>query len=222
VIVVVCLESPRPSRASRAALDLAGSLCPNARLIAVTAGGPHDGASLALACATAAVGQVVHLADAALDHADFMTLGMVLAEAARHLEAGLVVTGERSDEEGQGLVPAALAHALHAPLLARALAVRPAQAADTVEVVLRSGGRRLTVAAPLPLVVSVPPRPDVAPAAAAGRLREIETWDLGRIGLAADRLVPRPELLGTLVPTPAELPHDLTLEEAAAALLRHH
>jgi electron transfer flavoprotein alpha/beta subunit len=221
VIVLVCLESPRPSRASRAALDLACSLCPDARLIAVTAGGPGDGDSLVLARSTAAVSRVVHIADAALDHGDFMTMGVVLAEAARHLEAGLVVTGERSDEEGQGLVPAALAHHLHAHLLARVLAVRPAQQAESVEVVLRSGGQRLTVAAPLPLVVSVPAPLVVPTAPSTGAQRESETWSLDRIGLAASRLVPRPELLGALVPAPAESPRDLTLEETAAALLRH-
>jgi electron transfer flavoprotein alpha/beta subunit len=221
MIVLVCLESPRPSRASRAALELACSLCPDARLIAVSAGGPADSDSLELARSTAAVSRVVHVADAALEHGDFMTMGMVLAEAARHLEAGLVVTGERSDEEGQGLVPAALAHHLHAHLLARVLAVRPAQQADTVEVVVRSGGQRLTVAAPLPLVLSVPPPLGMPPAPSTGPRRESETWGLERIGLAADRLIPRPELLGAMVPAPVESFRDLTLAEATAALLRH-
>lgn len=221
MIVLVCLESPRPGRASRAALELTCSLSGSARLIAVTAGGPKDGGSLELARSCAALSQVVHIEDGTLDHADFMTMGMVLAEAARHLVADVIVTGERSDEEGQGLVPAALAHHLRAHLLSRVLAVRPAGQVDRVEVVVRAGGQRVTVACSLPLVVSVPARPADQAASLPLSSREVETWSLERIRLDASRLVPRPELLGTLVPAPTEAPRKLTLEEASAALLRH-
>jgi electron transfer flavoprotein beta subunit len=221
VIVLICLEADRPSRASRAALDLACSLSGSARLVVVTAGGPKDSSSLALARSCAACAQVVHIEDGALENADFMTMGMVLAETARHLEAGLVLTGERSDEEGQGLVPAALAHHLRAPLLSRVLALRPAEQPDRVETVVRSGGQRVTVASPLPLVVSVPPRAPAQTTTLSSSLREEETWGLERIGLAASRLVPRPELLGALVSVPAEPPREMTFTQASAALLRH-
>ena len=221
MIVLLCLESPRPGRASHAALALAGSLAGNAQVVALSAGGPRDSASLGLARACPALARVIHLDDATLDQADFMTMGMVLAEAARHLGAGLVMAGERSDDEGQGLVPAALAHHLHAHLLARVRAVRLAEADDTVEVILQAGGQLCTVASPSPLVVTVPAQPGAPAVPAGSAAHDVETLTLAGIGLDASRLVPRPDLLGALVPAPGEPRREMTLAEAAAALARH-
>ena len=157
MIVLVCLESPAPSRASRAALDLACTLAADAQVVAVSAGGSAASKSLDLARRRSPVSRVLHIEDPALDQADFLTTGMVLAEAARHLEAGLVIAGERSDHEGQGLVPAAIAHHLHAHLVSRVQSVRLAATPDTVEVTLRAGGTICTLACPMPLVLTTSP-----------------------------------------------------------------
>lgn len=221
MIVLVCLESPAPSRASRAALDLACTLAAEPQVVAVSAGGSAASLSLDLARRRSPVSRVLHIEDPALDQADFLTTGMVLAEAARHLEAGLVIAGERSDHEGQGLVPAALAHHLHAHLVSRVQSVRLAATPDTVEVTLRAGGTICTLACQIPLVLTTSPGADIAAEPPVGAPRAVESLPLAQLGLDASRLVPRPDLLGTLVPAPGERPREMTWEEASAALFRH-
>jgi len=220
VIVLVCLESPAPGRASRTALDLACSLPGNAQIVALSAGGSAASQALELVSRWVRIRRLLHLEDPSLDQADFFTMGMVLAEAARHLEASLVFTGERSDDEGQGLVSAALAHHLRAPRIARVQAVRVSDSADTVEVTLRAGGRLCALACHLPLVLTVPPETSpIAPVD--GEARPVETLPFAVLGLDPSRLVPRPDLLGTLVPAPAESLRTMSMDEAAAALARH-
>jgi electron transfer flavoprotein alpha/beta subunit len=148
-------------------------------------------------------------------------MGMVLAEAARHLEASLVIAGERSDEEGQGLVPAALAHDLKAHLISRVDAVRVSATADAVEVRVRAGGQICTIECPLPLVLTTPPRAAGEARPTASHPGSIETLPLTQLAIDASRLVPRPDLLGSLAPAPAESVREMTFEEASAALLRH-
>jgi electron transfer flavoprotein alpha/beta subunit len=204
VIVLVCLESPSPGRASRAALDLACALPAPAQVVALSAGGPSQTPSLEMACACAA--RVLHLDDPTLDKADFLTMGMVLAEAARHVEAGIVLTGEHSDDEGQGLVPAALAHHLHAPILSHVQVVTfPEGKADSVEVTVRAGGRICRIESPLPLVLSTSPTAASLPGLNVGAVAaSVETLTLAQLGLDSSRMVPRPDLLGGMVATPAE------------------
>ena len=221
MIVLVCLESPAPGRASRAALDLACTLAGGAQVVVISAGGSASSASLALASSHASVARVLHLDEPALDKANFLTVGMVLAEAARHLGASLVIAGERSDDEGQGLVPAALAHHLKAPLISRVQAVRVSATADTVEVTTRAGGQLCSLACPLPLVLSTPPSRAVAADPAAANRGAVDTVTLAQLGVDGSRLVPRPDLLGTLVPAPAASARDMTFEQAAESLLRH-
>jgi electron transfer flavoprotein alpha/beta subunit len=221
VIVLLCLESPSPGRASRAALDIACTLAETASVVAISAGGGKDGPAIALARSCAALSRVVHIDDAALDQADFMTTGMVLAEAARRLEASFVLAGERSDDEGQGLVPAALSHHLHANLLSRVQAVRLSPNADTVEVTLRAGGQRCTVAAHAPLVLTTCAGLHARTSQHGAPVRDVETLSLASIGIDGSRLVPRPDLLGGFVPKPEPGPREMALAEACAALLRH-
>ena len=219
--VLVCLESPAPGRASRAALDLACTLAGGAQVVVISAGGLASSASLTLARTHASVARVIHLDEFALDKADFLTVGMVLAEAARYLQAGLVIAGERSDDEGQGLVPAALAHHLKVPLISRVQAIRVSATADTVEVTTRAGGQLCTLACPLPLVLSTPPSRAAAADPAAANLGAVETLTLAQLGVDGSRLVPRPDLLGSLVPPPPESVRDMTFAQAAKSLLRH-
>ena len=221
MIVLVCLEPPAPGRSSRAALDLACTLAGSARLLALTVGGPAGSESLELARSCAPLTRVLHIDAPELDQVDSMTTGMVLAEAARHLEAGLVIAGERSDREGHGLVPAALAHHLKATIVSRVQTVRFAQPADGAEVTTRAGGRLCTLVCPLPLVVTTAPDRVVPMARAAGTPHAVARLPLAQIGLEASRLVPRPDLLGELAPAPPASVDELTWEEAQAALLRH-
>jgi electron transfer flavoprotein beta subunit len=221
VIVLVCIEPPVPGRATRAALDLACSLAAGARLLALTLGGPAASAALDLARTCAPLARVLHLEAPDLDPSDAMTTGLVLAEAARHLEAGLIIAGDRSGGEGQGLVPAAIAHHLRAPIVSRVRRVRLLDPAERVEVTARAGGRLCTLDCPLPLVLTTssegaaPVVPVTAEPHAAAPL------SLSQIGLDASRLVRRPDLLGAMASAPATNPRQVSWAEARAALARH-
>jgi len=221
VNVLVCLEAPSAGRAARAALDLACTLATNTKVFVISAGGPATSAAIGLARQRAAVARIIHLDDPALDKADFMNLGLVLAHAARHVEANLVLAGERSDQEGQGLVPAAIAHHLKAHLISRVQAIVLSPAGDAVDVTARAGGQICKVSCPLPLVVTMSARTTTIAATNAASSAAVETIQLAQLGLDADRLVPRPDLLGALVPAPAGSVRTMTPEEASAALLSH-
>jgi len=220
VIVLVCLEPPQPGRGARAAEILARKLAGVAESVAVCVGGPLDSPSLTWAIDRHSFRRVIHVDDAPLEKTDFMTLGAILAEVARRLGAGVVITGEHSDREGQGLVPAAIAHHLHAPLIARVCELRRSGAdPDRLEITTRAGGKLCTLDVATPIVLSTEPASyeEIVPLAATGA-SAVETLTLPQLGLDADRLVPRPELLGTPVAAPSERPATMTPEEAARFL----
>ena len=224
MIVLVCLESQSPSLASRAALRLACALGDKAEVVVVSAGGTPDSASFELARQNTAVRRLVHLKDPTFDKADFVTLGMILAEAARHLGARVIFTGEHSDIEGQGMVPAALAHHLHAPLFARVMNVQlPATDDTALRLTVRSGGQLCNVTSPLPAVLATPPALAVDGAQTAEAKKsspEVETLTLAELAIDASRLVPRPDLLGTLVTKATQSVQHKSFDEAAHLLLR--
>jgi len=225
MIVLVCLESPRPSQASRAALNLACSLGDHAQVIVVSAGGDAENASCELARQSMAVQRIVQLRDPALDGADFLTLGMVLAEVARHLEARVILVGEHSDDEGQGLVPAALAHHLRAPLLARVHGVEfSATNEEVLQVTVRASGCLCKVSSALPIVLATSSTPASAnPQPTLGSKSTsptVETRSLSQLGIDHSRLVPRPDLLGARVPAKADTVEHKSFDEAAQILLR--
>jgi electron transfer flavoprotein beta subunit len=223
VIVLVCLES-QPSLASRAALRLACNLGERAEVVVVSAGGTADSASFQLARQYAAVRRIVHLNNPTLNKADFVTLGMILAETARQLGARVIFTGEHSDGEGQGMVPAALAHHLRTPLFARVAHVQlPARDNEALRLTVHSGGRLCTVTSPLPAVLATPPAiaADGANSAEARHSSPtVETLTLAQLGMDASRLVPRPNLLGTLVAKAAQTVQYKSFDEAAHILLQ--
>jgi hypothetical protein len=66
VIVLVCLESPSPSLASRAALRLACGLGDRAKVVVLSVGCESAGPSFELARRSAAVRRIVHLSPAPL------------------------------------------------------------------------------------------------------------------------------------------------------------
>lgn len=220
MIVLVCLESPEPGRAGRAALSLARQLAATAQIVALSAGGPVASASLELARQGGAH-RVIHFDEPALDRADFFTLGMVLAEAARHIKAALVIAGEHSDNEGQGLVPAALAHHLGAPIVARVQDVERSTAADdAVVLTVRAGGRKNRIAMALPLVLSTSIATNATPVAGQSSRPGVETITFAQLGLDHSRVVPRPDLLGTRVPLAAPRIQYKSFDEVARMLLR--
>jgi electron transfer flavoprotein alpha/beta subunit len=149
-----------------------------------------------------------------------MTVATVLSEVGRQIRADVVIAGEHSDGEGQGLVPAALAHQLQAPFIARVLDARTVDSAG-LEITVPAAGRLFTVGCCLPVVISTSARfdddetPDAHNPASC-----VETISLAQLTLDPSRLVPRPELLGSLVPFPAEARRQMTPDQAARFLLR--
>lgn len=223
MIVLLCLESPSPSPASRAALCLASTLGDKAEVVVLSAGGATGSASFELARQSAAVRRIVHLQDTGLREPDFFTLGMVLAEAARHLEARVVVAGQHTDIEGQGLVPAALAHHLRAPLFARVQsATLPPSGQGVLKITVRAGGKLCTVASPLPVVLSTSEGElgSMPPREAGQSAPTVETLSLAQLGMAASLLVPRPGLLGILAPAQGHGIESKSFDESARILLR--
>jgi electron transfer flavoprotein beta subunit len=222
VIVLACLDAPNASRASLAALALAGRLGAQAQVLALAVGGSSAVVGLEKAKTCPWVRRAIHFDEPALADADFLTLGMVLAEAARNLRAQLVLAGERSDDEGQGLVPAAIAHHLRAPLLARVRDLHLASE-SAVEVTLRAGGLLCKVHSNVPLVITTPPRRDTSPSAlSAEPAREpaIERLTLKDIGVEPSRVVPRPPILGAIEASAAVPGHLDPVEEAARILFK--
>ena len=224
MIVLVCLESPRPGQASLAALRLACAMGDTAKVIVISAGGEARNEACALACRTEGVARVVQLCDKELDEADFLSVGRVLAEAARHLEASIVLVGEHSDDEGEGLVPASLAHHWGAPLLARVREVQlPAKEEAPWEVTVRASGCLCKVRGTSPLVLAVPPAIAGTSPQPTGKNQtacEIETLSLTQLGIDTSVLVPRPDLLGALVLLKSERVENKSFDEAAKIILR--
>ncbi len=190
--IAVCMESPS-GRASRRALSFALRL-----------GAEHPvtilcvGAQEPPAVRTSGAQRAVCVRDEALAAADHATRALVLAEGARHLHADLVLAGAASDDEGRGLVPAALAHQLHVPILAHAQSLALA-AADEFAITLCSGGQRLRLGHKGPLVVTVAPhREEVPQTNDAAPPLAWEFLSLAQLGLDASRLLRRPNLLGEL------------------------
>jgi electron transfer flavoprotein beta subunit len=193
-------------------------------VVVLSVGGESAGPSFELARRSAAVRRIVHLQDPTFKKAGFFTLGMVLAEAARHLEARVILAGQHSDGEGQGMVPAALAHHLRAPLFARVEAVQlPANENEVLYLSLRSGGRLCKVESPLPAVLTTQPAPadETSPSAENTQSSPaVETLSLAQLGIDASRLVPRPDLLGTHAPARTAIIQHRSFDEAAHILLR--
>jgi electron transfer flavoprotein beta subunit len=203
-------------------MHLARQLAETAQIVALSAGGPANSFALEMARHGGAH-RVLHLDEPELDRADCLTLGTVLAEAARHIQATLVIAGERSDDEGQGMVPAALAHHLEAPLVARIQRVMPSTTtADAVVLTVRAGGRENRLEMRLPLVLSTSPAPG-APSrrdVTAKTPPVVERLTLAQLGLDPSRVIPRPSLLGARSLTPVLDIQHRSIDEVAELLLR--
>jgi electron transfer flavoprotein alpha/beta subunit len=165
--------------------------------------------------------RLLRLQESALGEANCDTTAMLLAEIARHVKAEVVLAGEQSGAEGQGLVAAGIANHLHAPYLAGAAAVAASDQPGRIQVTVRSGGCPCKVISPAPVVATVPPLGRTAGTPTADvTLPKVEVLSLADLGVEASRLVRRPDLRGTLVSTPGQVVRNTTFEQAARILLR--
>ncbi|HEY4395693.1 MAG TPA: hypothetical protein VGP64_16595 [Polyangia bacterium] len=219
--IIVCLRAPPPDPEGDAlgrseayalahALALAGT---EHKVTAVLGGTSMEAGPLRLALAAGA-DRAVRVAADDLASADFHTIGQVLSIALRRVGSDLVLTGVRSDDEGLGAAPAALARHLGVPYLTgvEEIAILNTQ---TAEVVLRGGGRkrRLQVKLPAVLAVAAPPRPPAPRPARTGEAPAIEVIALGDPESTVVRR--RTELLGR--PEPAS--RGIETVTSAAALV---
>ena len=205
--IVVCFRAPPPdpegdalgrsdAHALAHAFALAGA---EHKVTAVLGGISMEAGPLRLALAAGA-DRAVRVAADDLAGADFHTIGQVLSIVLRRIGVDLILAGVRSDDEGLGAAPAAIARHLGVPYLTgvEEIAIVNSQ---TAEVVLRGGGRRRRIQAKLPAVLAVaaPPR---APAPRPARTGEAPAIEVIPIGDPESTVVRRrTELLGR--PEPA-------------------
>jgi electron transfer flavoprotein alpha/beta subunit len=157
--VVVCVEPWGLSEATRAALALATRV-PDATVIALAAA--DDSAAAALAEAQRLGAQrAAQMMEMALESLDVGALGKTLAEALKMLKVDLVLCGARSDGEGRGVVPAAIAHHWKSSYVPHVESLALSGGEAIVE--LRAGGRKRRLAVALPTVLTVAVAPAGAP-----------------------------------------------------------
>jgi electron transfer flavoprotein beta subunit len=203
--VVVLVEPKKISEAVRSALLLARRLAPNAQVTALSAGKPETTAGLEEALRLGAT-RAVLLCDSLLETAEYPAIAFVLAQAARRLGAQLVLAGLHCDadgnDEGRGIVPAAVSQFFQAGYLAQVEELQLASGsgeATAVQLAVRSRGRVHRLVVPLPAVLTVAPTMNQPPEAlsTAKSLVAIEQWGLDQIDIDPLTL-PRTDLTGSL------------------------
>ena len=185
--IIVCLHAPPPDpdgpglgRDDAHALAKALALAEAAqdRVTVVLAGTSHESGPLQRALVAGAA-RAIRLGGEDYASVDFHTLGQALAAGIKHIGADLVLTGARSDDEGLGAVPAAMARQLGFPYIS---GVEELSAAGprAVEIVVRGGGRkrRLRVELPAVLAIVAGPRGLPPPSDRTGHPREVELMTL--------------------------------------------
>jgi electron transfer flavoprotein alpha/beta subunit len=204
VNIVVCFRAPTPGTEADAiaradALALAHGLAlGDHQTTALLGGTSMEAGSLRLALA-AGVDRAVRVAADDMAGTDFHTIGQLLAIALRRIGADLVLCGVRSDDEGLGAAPAAIARHLGANYVAGVEEIALVST-GMVEVVARGGGRKRRLRVKLPAVLTIaagpatmaqrPPRTGAAPAIEVIPLSDPEATVVRR----------RTELLGRLEP----------------------
>lgn len=207
--LLVCLHAPPASgqgnvelgRDDAQALALALALAEKEgarRVTALLAGVAGEAGPLHRAL-SAGAHRAVRLTGEDFASADFHTLGQALAAGIKRIGADLVLTGGRSDDEGLGAVPAALARQLGYPCVTGVEELEDA-GATAVEAVVRGGGRKRRLRIELPAVLAVssrrhplPPPPDRT-----GKPNDIEVLSLSDPEATVVRR--RTELLGKAEP----------------------
>jgi electron transfer flavoprotein alpha/beta subunit len=191
--VVVCVEPWGLSDASRAALLLAAKLAPRATITALAA---TDGSAVEALAEAQTLGafRTAQVMETSLESLEVGGLGKTLAQALLTLGADLVLCGARSDVEGRGVVPAAVAHhwkSVYVPYVEE-LAVSGREAT----VVVRSNGRKRRLAVPLPALLTVGATLGVA--ASSGPPHTPSSVEILRLEDPGQRTLNRVSDLGTL------------------------
>jgi electron transfer flavoprotein alpha/beta subunit len=191
--VVVCVEPWGLSEASRAALVLAARACPPA---AVTALAATDGSAAAALAEAQRLGafRTAQVMEESLESLDVGGLGKTLAQALLTLGADLVLCGARSDDEGRGVVPAAIAHHWRSVYVAHVEELSVSGAEATV--VVRSNGRKRRLLLPLPALLTVGATLTVPPSPAPAETPS--SVEILRLGGAGQRTLNRFSDLGAL------------------------
>lgn len=219
--IVVCFRAPPPDpdgdvlgRADALALAHATLLAGGDHQVTALLGGTSLEAGPLRLALEAGVDRAVRVAADDLGGADFHTVGQVLAIALRRIGADLILTGVRSEDEGLGAAPAAMARQLGASYLSGVEEIALCEG-SAVEVVIRGGGRkrRLRLKLPAVLTVAARPRTPAAPRVRAGATPAIEIIPLSDPESTVVRR--RTELLGR--PEPAS--RGVETVTSAAALI---
>jgi electron transfer flavoprotein beta subunit len=149
-------RSVQPNEADTFALEQALRLREQGlveRVTCLSAGSPETEAMLAL-CLAMGADRALRIDLAEDVRLDEVATGALLAAAIATLGSRLVLTAQRSDDGGSGIVPAAVARALGAAYLSNVAAIRLAGESVEVERKLERGNRQVWSAA-LPAVVAV-------------------------------------------------------------------
>jgi electron transfer flavoprotein alpha/beta subunit len=229
VNIVVCLHAPPATADGRAlgrddthalahALALAAGGA-SGKVTALLAGTALETGPLHRALAAGAT-RAVRVAGEDFAAADFHTVGQVLAVAIRRLDADLILTGARSDDDGLGAVPAAAARYLGIGYLAGVEEIAMTES-GTVEVFVRGGGRkrRLRVKVPAVLSVVAGPRGGVTPPERTGNPADVDLLSLADPEATVVRR--RTELLGREEPASRGTEEVTSAAALVAALARH-
>ncbi len=185
---VVCVAAPVPQRACRAALAMALRLGEAVDLTLLTASHQVRPAVLELLTHLGAK-RVVHLCDPALEAADSFGLGMALAAGLRHLQADVAFAGSAGDQQGLGLVPAAMAHHWNANILSGVEEAVWNSPAGELLTATRAGGKRLRLAWKPPVVLTVSaPKTAETELPTASAETPVEALDLAKLELKPNQL----------------------------------
>jgi electron transfer flavoprotein beta subunit len=191
--VVVCVEPWGLSEASRAALALAARACPPGTVTALAASATSAAETLAEAQELGAF-RTAQVMEESLENLDVSGLGKTLAQALLTLNADLVLCGARSDDEGRGVVPAAVAHHWKSVYVSHVEEVT--LAGNEVTVLVRSNGRKCRLAVTLPAVLTVGASLTVPPSTKPGA--HPSSVEILRLGDAGQRTLNRASDLGAL------------------------
>jgi electron transfer flavoprotein beta subunit len=222
VTIVVLLRRLRAHPDGSPAEDVIG-VCDAAALaaavatghdVAVVAAGPErEDEALRFALAHGA-GRAARVWGDGLAGVDYHGVARVLAAAAKKLGAELILTGDVSEDEGQGAVGPAVAEVLGVPHLTGVVELALAPAA--VLATRRERGIVRTLKLPLPAVVAVRASAATLRAPADG-VPAVEVWDLGALGIETRELKHRDRCLGR--PSPVRLHGKATLLSEPADLI---
>ncbi|HVU52423.1 MAG TPA: hypothetical protein VHL80_17130, partial [Polyangia bacterium] len=216
----VCLHAPRAPEGEPPglgvddahALALALALGAPHTVTALVAGTSADEAPLRRALAAGAT-RAVRVVGEDFGAADFHTLGQALGTAVKRIGADLVLAGARSDDDGLGAVPAALARQL-GMLHVACIETLASAGSGGVEISVRGGGKRRRLRVPVPAVLSVVAASRAAPALADAPPPAPAIEVVSLVDPEATVVRRRTELLGQ-----PELPQRTTEEVTSAAAL---